>query len=55
MPFYFPGCPAGRHLSVSVGVRSTTETAIFDLKDGVTQFEVANPAVRPAGYGLPST
>jgi ABC-2 type transport system ATP-binding protein len=29
--------------SVSVGVRSATETAIFDWKDQVTQFEVANP------------
>jgi ABC-type polysaccharide/polyol phosphate transport system ATPase subunit len=29
--------------SVSVGIRSLTETAIFDWKDQVTQFEVANP------------
>jgi ABC-2 type transport system ATP-binding protein len=29
--------------SVSVGIRSLSETAIFDWKDQVTQFEVANP------------
>jgi len=29
--------------SVSVGIRSLTDTAIFDWKDQVTQFEVANP------------
>ena len=42
--YFFPEVPLldGTY-SVSVGVRSTTETAIFDLKDGVTQFEVANP------------
>ncbi len=42
--YFFPEVPLldGTY-SVSVGVRSTTETAIFDLKDGVTKFEVANP------------
>ena len=42
--FFFPEVPLldGTY-SVSVGVRSATETAIFDWKDQVTQFEVANP------------
>ncbi len=41
--FYFPEVPLldGTY-TVSVGVRSATETAIFDWKDQVTQFEVAN-------------
>ena len=42
--FHFPEVPLldGTY-SVSVGVRSATETAIFDWKDQVTKFEVANP------------
>jgi ABC-type polysaccharide/polyol phosphate transport system ATPase subunit len=42
--FFFPEVPLldGTY-SVSVGVRSNTQTAIFDWKDQVTQFEVANP------------
>jgi ABC-2 type transport system ATP-binding protein len=42
--FFFPEVPLldGTY-SVSVGVRSAIETAIFDWKDQVTQFEVANP------------
>jgi ABC-type polysaccharide/polyol phosphate transport system ATPase subunit len=42
--FYFPEVPLldGTY-TVSVGVRSPTETAIYDWKDQVTQFEVANP------------
>jgi ABC-2 type transport system ATP-binding protein len=42
--FHFPEVPLldGTH-SVSVGVRSATETNIFDWKDQVTKFEVANP------------
>ena len=42
--FSFPEVPLldGTY-SVSVGVRSATETAIYDWKDQVTQFEVANP------------
>ena len=42
--FDFPDIPLldGTY-TVSVGVKSTTDTAIFDLKDQVTQFEVANP------------
>ena len=41
--FFFPEVPLldGTY-SVSVGIRSATETAIFDWKDQVTQFEVAN-------------
>jgi ABC-type polysaccharide/polyol phosphate transport system ATPase subunit len=42
--FFFPEVPLldGTY-TVSVGVRSATETAIYDWKDQVTQFEVANP------------
>ncbi len=42
--FHFPEVPLldGTY-SVSVGVRSATETAIYDWKDQVTKFEVANP------------
>ena len=42
--FEFPEVPLldGTY-SVSVGIRSLTETAVFDWKDQVTQFEVANP------------
>ena len=42
--FSFPDVPLldGTY-AVSVGVRSATETAIFDWKDQVTKFEVANP------------
>lgn len=42
--FHFPEVPLldGTY-SVSVGVRSATDTAIFDWKDQVTKFEVANP------------
>jgi ABC-2 type transport system ATP-binding protein len=42
--FFFPEVPLldGTY-TVSVEVRSSTDTAIFDLKDQVTQFEVANP------------
>ena len=44
MRFHFPEVPLldGTY-SVSVGVRSATDTAIFDWKDQVTKFEVANP------------
>jgi hypothetical protein len=54
--FFFPEVPLldGTY-SVSVGVRSATETAIFDWKDQVTQFEVANPAARPVGSVFRST
>jgi ABC-2 type transport system ATP-binding protein len=42
--FHFPEVPLldGTY-SLSVGVRSATQTAIFDWKDQVTKFEVANP------------
>jgi ABC-2 type transport system ATP-binding protein len=39
--------------SVSVGVRSATETAIFDWKDQVTKFEVANPGRSTGRVDLP--
>jgi len=41
--FYFPEVPLldGTY-SVSVGIRSATDTAVYDWKDQVTQFEVAN-------------
>ena len=41
--FFFPEVPLldGTY-SVSVGIRSATDTAIYDWKDQVTQFEVAN-------------
>ncbi len=52
--FAFPEVPLldGTY-SVSVGVRSATETAIFDLKDQVTQFEVANPGRATGRVRLP--
>ena len=52
--FYFPEVPLldGTY-SVSVGVRSATETAIFDWKDQVTQFEVANPGRSTGRVRLP--
>ncbi len=52
--FVFPEVPLldGTY-SVSVGVRSATETAIFDLKDQVTQFEVANPGRATGRIRLP--
>ena len=48
--FHFPEVPLldGTY-SVSVGVRSATDTAIFDWKDQVTQFEVANPGRSTGG------
>jgi hypothetical protein len=36
-----------------VGVRSATETAIFDWKDQVTQFEVTNPGRSTGRVRLP--
>jgi hypothetical protein len=36
-----------------VGVKSTTETAIYDWKDQVTQFEVANPGRSTGRVRLP--
>jgi ABC-type polysaccharide/polyol phosphate transport system ATPase subunit len=52
--FVFPEVPLldGTY-SVSVGVRSATETAIFDLKDQITQFEVANPGRSTGRVRLP--
>jgi ABC-2 type transport system ATP-binding protein len=52
--FYFPEVPLldGTY-SVSVGVRSATDTAIFDWKDQVTQFEVANPGRSTGRVRLP--
>jgi ABC-type polysaccharide/polyol phosphate transport system ATPase subunit len=52
--FYFPEVPLldGTY-SVSVGVRSATDTAIFDWKDQVTQFEVANPGRTTGRVRLP--
>jgi ABC-2 type transport system ATP-binding protein len=52
--FSFPEVPLldGTY-SVSVGVRSATETAIFDWKDQVTQFEVANPGRATGRVRLP--
>jgi hypothetical protein len=52
--FSFPDVPLldGTY-SVSVGVRSATETAIFDWKDQVTQFEVANPGRATGRVQLP--
>ena len=42
--FDFPEVPLlDGTFSVSVGIRSMTETAIYDWKDQVTTFEVANP------------
>jgi ABC-type polysaccharide/polyol phosphate transport system ATPase subunit len=39
--------------SVSVGVRSATETAIYDWKDQVTKFEVVNPSRATGRVRLP--
>jgi ABC-2 type transport system ATP-binding protein len=52
--FFFPEVPLldGTY-SVSVGVRSETETAIFDWKDQATQFEVANPGRSTGRVRLP--
>ncbi len=52
--FDFPDIPLldGTY-TVSVGVKSTTDTAIFDLKDQVTQFEVANPGRSTGRVRLP--
>ena len=52
--FHFPEVPLldGTY-SVSVGVRSATDTAIFDWKDQVTQFEVANPGRSTGRVRLP--
>ena len=52
--FFFPEVPLldGTY-SVSVGVRSATQTAIFDWKDQVTQFEVANPGRSTGRVRLP--
>jgi ABC-2 type transport system ATP-binding protein len=52
--FHFPEVPLldGTY-SVSVGVRSATETAIFDWKDQVTKFEVANPGRSTGRVDLP--
>jgi ABC-type polysaccharide/polyol phosphate transport system ATPase subunit len=52
--FLFPEVPLldGTY-SVSVGVRSATDTAIFDWKDQVTQFEVANPGRSTGRVRLP--
>jgi ABC-2 type transport system ATP-binding protein len=52
--FSFPEVPLldGTY-SVSVGVRSATKTEIFDWKDQVTQFEVANPGRSTGRVRLP--
>jgi ABC-2 type transport system ATP-binding protein len=52
--FSFPDVPLldGTY-SVSVGVKSATDTAIFDWKDQVTQFEVANPGRTTGRVRLP--
>ena len=52
--FFFPEVPLldGTY-TVSVGVRSPTETAIYDWKDQVTQFEVANPGRSTGRVRLP--
>ncbi len=39
--------------SVSVGVRSLSQTAVYDWKDQVTQFEVANPGRSTGRVRLP--
>ena len=54
MRFHFPEVPLldGTY-SVSVGVRSATDTAIFDWKDQVTKFEVANPGRSTGKVRLP--
>lgn len=52
--FFFPEVPLldGTY-TVSVGVRSTTDPAIFDWRDQVTQFEVANPGRSTGRVRLP--
>ena len=52
--FTFPEVPLldGTY-SVSVGIRSATRTAIYDWKDQVTQFEVANPGRSTGRVRLP--
>jgi len=52
--FSFPDIPLldGTY-SVSVGVRSATETAVYDWKDQVTKFEVANPGRATGRVHLP--
>jgi ABC-2 type transport system ATP-binding protein len=52
--FSFPEVPLldGTY-SVSVGVRSATKTEVFDWKDQVTQFEVANPGRTTGRVRLP--
>ncbi len=52
--FYFPEVPLldGTY-SVSVGVRSATKTAIYDWKDQVARFEVANPGRSTGRVRLP--
>jgi ABC-2 type transport system ATP-binding protein len=52
--FSFPEVPLldGTY-SVSVGVRSATNTAIYDWKDQVTKFEVANPGRATGRVRLP--
>jgi hypothetical protein len=52
--FHFPEVPLldGTY-SVSVGIRSTTDTAVFDWKDQVTKFEVANPTRSTGKVRLP--
>ena len=54
MRFYFPEVPLldGTY-SVSVGIRSLTETAIFDWKDQVATFEVVNPGRTTGRVRLP--
>jgi hypothetical protein len=39
--------------SISVNVRSLSQPAVFDLKDQVTQFEVANPGRATGRVRLP--
>lgn len=52
--FHFPEVPLldGTY-SVSVGIRSATDTSIFDWKDQVTKFEVANPTRSTGRVRLP--
>ncbi len=52
--FLFPEVPLldGTY-SVSVGIRSATDTAIYDWKDQVTQFEVANNSRATGRVRLP--
>ncbi len=52
--FHFPEIPLldGTY-SVSVGVRSDSETSVFDWQDQVTKFEVANPGRSTGRVRLP--